>query len=298
MKPKLIAVVGQTATGKSDCAVMIARTYQGEVISADSRQVYRGLTIGTGKITKKEMRGIPHHLLDVADPKKQYTVTAYVAEAEKVLRDIIARNKLPIIAGGTGFYIDALTSNTKLPDVPPDPELRARLAGKSAAELYTMLTWLDKNRAETIDAQNPRRLIRAIEIAKHYGSVPPLSPGESRYDILWIGLTLSPDVLRKKIHDRLHARMKKGMLREAQKLHQHGLSWKRMHELGLEYRFLALYLQKKITKEALYAQLETAIYHYAKRQMTWFKTHTAITWFDPGETTRILDTVHSFLQRP
>lgn len=298
MKPKLIAVVGQTATGKSDCAVMIARAYQGEVISADSRQVYRGLTIGTGKITKKEMRGIPHHLLDVADPKKQYSVTAYVAEAEKVLRDIIARNKLPIIAGGTGFYIDALTSNTKLPDVPPDPELRARLAGKSAAELYTMLTWLDKNRAETIDAQNPRRLIRAIEIAKHYGSVPPLSPGESRYDILWIGLTLSPDVLRKKIHDRLHARMKKGMLREAQKLHQHGLSWKRMHELGLEYRFLALYLQKKITKEAFYAQLETAIYHYAKRQMTWFKTHTAITWFDPGETTRILDTVHSFLQRP
>lgn len=298
MKPKLIAVVGQTATGKSDCAVMIARAYQGEVISADSRQVYRGLTIGTGKITKKEMRGIPHHLLDVADPKKQYTVTAYVAEAEKALRDIIARNKLPIIAGGTGFYIDALTSNTKLPDVPPDPELRARLAGKSTAELYTILTWLDKNRAETIDAQNPRRLIRAIEIAKHYGSVPPLSPGESRYDILWIGLTLSPDVLRKKIHDRLHARMKKGMLREAQKLHQHGLSWKRMHELGLEYRFLALYLQKKITKEALYTQLETAIYHYTKRQMTWFKTHTAITWFDPSETTRILDTVHSFLQHP
>ncbi len=298
MKPKIIVVVGQTTTGKSDCAVVIARAYQGEIISADSRQVYRGLTIGTGKITKKEMRGIPHHLLDIADPKKQYTVTTYVAEAEKVLQDIIARKKLPIIVGGTGFYIDALTSNTKLPEVPPDLELRARLTGKSAAELYTMLTWLDKNRAETIDAQNPRRLIRAIEIAKHYGSVPPLSPNESRYDILWIGLKLSPDILRKKIHDRLHIRMKKGMLREAQKLHQHGLSWKRMHELGLEYRFLALYLQKKITKEVLYTQLETAIYHYAKRQMTWFKKHTAITWFDPSETTRILDTVHSFLQRP
>jgi tRNA dimethylallyltransferase len=298
-KPKLIVVLGPTATGKSDLAVILAKKFNGEVISADSRQVYRGLTIGTGKITKKETKGIPHHLLDVADPKKSFSVADYVSLASKEVSAVLARGKLPVICGGTGFYVDALVNNTKLPDVPPDTELRKRLAGKSAAELYTMLTWLDRERADTIDAQNPHRLIRAIEIAKHLGSVPPIVAGEPRFDTLFLGLTLPPEKLRKNIRVRLLARMKKGMVAEVRNLHEKkngGVPWKRMEALGLEYRYLSRYLQEKISKEEMLSKLETEIYRYAKRQMTWFKRNKNIRWFSPEKRKDMLKTAAAFLR--
>ena len=163
-------VLGPTASGKSDLAVRLAKTFNGEVVSADSRQVYRGMNIGTGKITKKEMRGIPHHLLSVASPKKTFDVVQWKEKADKAIADIIQRGKMPIICGGTGLYIKALVENVAYPDVPPDWKLRKTLERKTTHQLFATLQKLDPLRAQTIDPRNPRRLIRAIEIVKHTGN--------------------------------------------------------------------------------------------------------------------------------
>ncbi|OGG60794.1 tRNA (adenosine(37)-N6)-dimethylallyltransferase MiaA [Candidatus Kaiserbacteria bacterium RIFCSPHIGHO2_01_FULL_56_24] len=249
-----------------------------EVISADSRQVYKGLDIGTGKITKKEMRGIPHHLLDVTSPKKIFTANDFLRHGRKAIDDILSRGKLPIICGGTGFYIDALLGRVVLPDVPANPKLRAQLQKKSAAELFAMLKKIDPRRAKDIDSKNPVRLVRAIEIVKALGKVPAVKPKPLPYAIEWIGIKPDDKTLRARIHKRLLQRMKQGMVQEARRLHKAGLSYKRMHVLGLEYRYLALYLQKKITKPQLLDKIEQGNWHYAKRQMTYWRRNKDIKW--------------------
>ena len=277
----LIVILGPTATGKSDFAVRLAKKIKhAEIVSADSRQVYKGLDIGSGKITKKEMRGIPHHLLDVADPKKVFAVSEYQKLANKAIADIIARGNTPILVGGTGLYIDAVVYGTVFPEVPPNKPLRKKLETKKTPTLFKMLQKLDSARAKTIDAHNPVRLIRAIEIAKALGKVPTFKQKE-QYDTELIGLTLPDDVLKKKIHNRLLARMKIGMVREVTNLHKKGLSWKRLESFGLEYRSIALYLQKKVSKKEMLAELEKAIWQYTKRQMTWFKRNKKIIWRQP-----------------
>ncbi len=163
-KPKIIVIPGPTASGKSNLAVKLAKKFNGEIISADSRQVYKGLDIGSGKITKKEMRGVPHYLLDVASPKRTFTVSQYQKLAKKALEKILAKNKLPIVCGGTGFYIDALIYNYNLPAIPPQPKLRKQLEQKSTEELFEQLKKIDLKRAENIDKNNRRRIIRALEI--------------------------------------------------------------------------------------------------------------------------------------
>ncbi|MES2023581.1 MAG: tRNA (adenosine(37)-N6)-dimethylallyltransferase MiaA [Patescibacteria group bacterium] len=283
MKPKIIVILGPTSSGKSDLAVQIARKVNGEVISADSRQVYKGLDIGSGKITKKEMQGVPHHLLDVANPKNKFTVTDYKELANKKIEEIITRGNVPIICGGTGFYIDAVVNGIILPEVPPNEKLRKSLDEKSELELFKILKTLDKNRAKTIDAKNKIRLIRAIEIAKALGKVPKIKKQNLPYEFTKIGLYVPKEILAEKIHTRLLARIKKGMLNEAKKLHKQGLSWKRMEELGLEYRYMALYLQKKITKGEMLARLNSEIFKYSKRQMTWFKRDKEIKWIDASK---------------
>lgn len=279
-KPKIIVILGQTATGKSDFAVEIAKKIGGEIISADSRQVYKDMDLGTGKITKKEMRGIPHYMLDVVSPKKVFTVSDFQKLAEKKIKDILARGKTPIICGGTGFYIDAVTSGTVLPEVPPNKKLRDTLGKKSAEQLSKMLEKLDPTRSKNIDKNNKVRLIRAIEIVKALGEVPKVK-NESKYEVMKIGLTLPDEILKEKIKVRLISRIKKGMLREIKKLHDKGVTWKRMHDLGLEYRYGALYLQKKISKAEMIEKLNTEIWHYAKRQKTWFKRDKDTIWIDP-----------------
>jgi tRNA dimethylallyltransferase len=283
IKPKLIVILGQTATGKSDFAVQIAKEIGGEIISADSRQVYKGMNLGTGKITKKEMHGIPHHLLDVASPKKVFSVSDFQKHATKKIKEILKRSNTPIICGGTGFYIDAVVNGIMLPEVPPNTKLRAELSGKSLTQLRAILQKLDPNRAQTIDAHNPVRLIRAIEIATTLGSVPPSRRRTSGWSALKIGLTLPDDILKENIKVRLSARMKKGMLKEIANLHAQGISWKRMEALGLEYRYGALHLQGKISKQEMLTKLETEIWHYAKRQKTWFKRDKKTLWIDPRE---------------
>lgn len=281
-KPLVIVIVGPTASGKSDLAIKLARKFNGEIISADSRQVYRGLDIGTGKVTKKEMAGIPHHLLDVASPKKQFTVVEFKRLAEQKIKEIIGRNKLTIIVGGTGFWIDALVFNFSLPNVPPDKKLRRKLYLKGATELFKILKKLDPERAKKIDRHNPRRLIRAIEIAMSQDASQPLRK-KPLYKPLWIGALIPKNKLYKRIRLRLDKRLRSGMINEAKNLRRSGLGWKRFYELGLEYRFLADLLKKKISKKEFVAGLNTAIRQYAKRQMTWFKRNKKIHWVKSGK---------------
>ena len=269
---KLIVVCGPTATGKSDYAVELARKIDGEIISADSRQVYRGLDIGSGKITTEETQSIPHHLLDVADPKEIFSVTQYQSLATKAIEEIIARGHAPIICGGTGLYIDAVICGTVFPAVPPNTELRTKLQELSLEELQQKLETIDPKRFALVDQKNKVRLIRAIEIATALGSVPETTQNP-QYNVEWHYLDFDDEVLKKRIHDRLLKRMDMGMVEEVKRLHKQGVSWERLESLGLEYRYLALYLQDKLTKEDTLSQLEFAIWHYAKRQRTWFKKY-------------------------
>ncbi len=276
---KAYVIVGPTASGKSAFAIQLAKKVNGEIISADSRQVYRGMDIGTGKVTKKEMVGIPHHLLSVADPKRQYSVERYQRDARKALSDILARGKTPIICGGTGFYIDALVDGTILPSVPPNSTLRKKLEAMSTEKLFALLKKRDPSRAQTIDAKNPRRLIRALEIAEALGKVPTQKSAPlPTIHFEWIGIDLPDEELKKKIHQRLLSRMRSGMLAEVKKLRRRDLSWRRMEDLGLEYRWLARYLRHTISREEMLTKLEMDIWHYAKRQRTWFKRNKKIKW--------------------
>lgn len=269
---KIIVVCGPTATGKSDFAVVLAKKVHGEIISADSRQVYKGLDIGSGKITLREMKGIPHHLLNVANPKRVFSVAQYQTLASKTIADIVARGRVPIVCGGTGFYIDAIICNTIFPSVKPNPALRKKLQTYSTEKLNSVLQKLDPRRYALIDKHNKVRLIRAIEIATALGSVPIIERSH-QYDIEWHYLDFSDEILKKRIHDRLLKRMKTGMVAEVKELHENGLPWKRLEALGLEYRYLALYLQNKLSKADMLTQLESAIWQYAKRQRTWFKKY-------------------------
>jgi tRNA dimethylallyltransferase len=270
----VLVVTGPTASGKSALAVKLAKKRGGEIISADSRQVYKGLDIGTGKITKREMQGVPHHLLDVCSPKKVFTAHDFVRLGRAAIADIHARGKLPIICGGTGFYIDALLGRVHLAEVGRDDALRKKLQTNSAAQLFALLKKLDPGRAATMDTPSERnntvRLIRALEIAR---SKPGRSqqPHDTAYEIEWVSVDKPDNLLKKRIHDRLMARMKSGMVAEARNLHVKGLSWRRMEALGLEYRYLARHLQGQLSKEDMLAQLEHEIWQYAKRQRTWWR---------------------------
>jgi len=279
---KLIVILGPTASGKTDLSIKLAKKYNGEVISADSRQVYKGMDIGSGKITKKEMQGIPHWLLDVANPKKRFTVAQYQKLAIKKIKDIQKRGKPPILVGGTGFYIQSIVDGVIIPEVKPDWKLRRNLEKKSNEELYKMLKKLDPARAESIDKQNPRRLIRALEIILTTGKpVPTIGSDlcQTPFRVLEIGVKKSREELKKLINKRLLKRLEKdALINEVKKLHRNGLSWKRLEEFGLEYRFVAQFLQKKITRQEMINKIQIESEHFAKRQMTWFKRDKRIKW--------------------
>ena len=298
-KNKIIIVLGQTSTGKSDFAVEIARQIGGEIISADSRQVYKGMNLGTGKITKKEMKGIPHYLLDIVSPSKIFNVRDFKDKADKQIKEIISRGKVPIICGGTGFYIDAVTDGIVFPEVKPNKQLRKELSNKTAEELFDILKIIDSNRAKNIDSNNSVRLIRAIEITKTLGEVPKINKVSSNYKFIKIGLELPSEILKERIKTRLLSRIKKGMIKEIKDLKESGTSWKRLNGLGLEYRHVAIYLQDKIEKKEMIEKLNTDIWHFAKRQKTWFKRDSSIIWIDPRnkiQKNRALEDIDKFLK--
>lgn len=316
-KKLIIVVVGPTASGKSELAVRIAKKVDGEIISADSRQIYKGLDIGSGKVEgtwKKVVRksdgrsksggagqkvflykDVPHYLIDEASPRVQYSVARFQKRARAAVADILARGKTPIICGGTGHWVDAIVFEQTFPNVKADAKLRAKLAKLTTAQLFAKLQKLDPARASSVDAKNPRRLVRALEIVITTGK--PVPNQVARVDqnpsafpdvkIEWIGLNPKMEVLEKKIAKRLNERVQQGMLKEVKSLKKSGLSWKRLESFGLEYKFCALHLQGKISEKELNPLLFTAIRQYAKRQMTWWKRNKKIKWFQDNKKARL-----------
>jgi tRNA dimethylallyltransferase len=299
-KPKIIVILGQTATGKSDFAVEVAKKINGKIISADSRQVYKGMDLGTGKVTKKEMEGIPHFMLDIVSPKnKTFSVSQFQKMANKKIKEILDKKNIPIVCGGTGYYIDSLINSLPFPEVLPNKKLRKELEAKDTTELFEILKKIDKDRAKNIDTKNRVRLIRAIEIAKELGKVPKLKKIKKEYETIKIGLTFPDKELKGRIYERLIKRIKKGMIKEVEKLHESGVSWKKLESFGLEYRYVSFYLQKKMTKEEMIEKLFSAIWHFAKRQKTWFKRDKEIIWINPSKKQEVSNTfkkVNSFVK--
>ncbi|MEK7560619.1 MAG: tRNA (adenosine(37)-N6)-dimethylallyltransferase MiaA [Patescibacteria group bacterium] len=305
-KTPLLVIVGPTASGKSELAVKIARKFDGEIISADSRQIYRGLDIGTGKVkgvwkseppgtsgevrerhikevTKKRRekiflyKGIRHHCIDSAPVRRVFTVADFKTYAERAILDIEGREKLPILCGGTGFWIDAVVSGLTLPNVAPNPVLRKELVRKTQEELLDMLARVDPVRALTIDQKNPHRLIRAIEIAAALGKVPPSSREKFRYDLLWLGLSRPPVELTVRIENRAMAMVRAGLIEEIRTLRKR-VGKKRIRALGFEYRAALEYSEGEIGKEELIGRLGRETRQYAKRQTTWWKKNMDIRW--------------------
>ena len=278
---KLLVILGPTASGKTDLSIKLANKFNGEVVSADSRQIYKGMDIGSGKVTKKEMKGIPHYLLSVANPKTRFTVAQYQKLALKAIRDIQRRNKLPILVGGTGFYIQSVVDGIVIPEVKPDWKLRAKLSLQPLPELVKQLAKLDPVRASTVDQNNPRRVIRALELVlklKH--PIPTLQQKDAGFDTLILGVKKNPNELKNLIQKRLLKRLKNNaMINEVKKLRK-TLSWKRLEEFGLEYRFVAQYLQNKISYQKMINNIQKESEQYAKRQMTWFKRDKRIKWIE------------------
>jgi tRNA dimethylallyltransferase len=294
-KPKVIAIVGPTSSGKTSLSIKIAKAFNGEVISADSRQVYQGMDLGTGKVTTEEMNGIPHHLLSIVDPMTIYTGADFKRDAANTIATILKNDRVPVIAGGTFFYIELLRGTMQSAPVPPDPLFRASLDSCKTEALYEILKEKDAHRAATIDRDNRRRLIRSLEIINTLGTVPEARPVESLYEWLLIGIDIPKEKLHENIRVRLRERLKAGMIEEVKTLNAEGVSWERMAELGLEYRCIATYLKGTGTKEELVVELETKNKQLAKRQMTWLKKDTAIEWFDPKNELAIMERVETFL---
>jgi len=292
---KLLVVCGPTAVGKSSLAVEIAQKYEGEVISGDSRQVYKGLNIATGKITPEERRGVPHHLLDVADPQDNFSVHDYKQLADKAVHDIQAQNQLPILCGGSGFYIQAVVNDMAFPDVPPNEGLRERLRQRSTESLYQELQGKDPRRAENIDKHNSVRLIRALEIVEALGKVPKLEKNK-RFNTLQIGLDRSDKELKQRIIKRTKTRFDRGIITEARKLHESGLSLECMRDLGLEYKHLADFLEDTISKQQLFENIIKSDLQYVKKQRTWFQKNDQINWFQPDkDKSDILKNISTFV---
>ena len=312
--PKIIVILGTTASGKTKLGVDLAREFNGEIISADSRQVYRSLDIGSGKdlqeygeknplsrgVDASRGRGVlngdeeprsfvPYHLIDIADPKEIFSVAEYQRQAFAAIEDILSRGKLPIIVGGSGQYLEAVVENYQLTEIKPDMAARAENENKTTEELFTELE--NKNpvfaaKLNNSDKNNKRRLIRYLEvmskpvvIASAARSNPDeiasstSSPRNDKYDFLLLGLTYPKEILAERIHHRLIDRLEKeGMIQEVSDLHDKtGLTWERLESFGLEYKFIAQYLQEKIDYDQMIELLDRASNQFAKKQMTWFK---------------------------
>ena len=241
----------------------------GEVISVDSRQIYRGLDIGTEKMTPEEMQGVPHHLIDIAEPNEKYSAGEFAEDAARLIAEISARGKLPILAGGTHFYFDALLN--PLPAAPTDEKLRAELEKLSNEDLLARISEADPRRAEELDPQNRRRLIRALEIIAHSGSVPERAPlRDAPYAIEWIILDPPKEELDAKIDARLASAFKRGLIEEVERVRKE-VGDARLNELGLEYRVVGEYLRGERSKESLLPALASKLKQYARRQKAWLR---------------------------
>ncbi len=277
MLPKLIVIAGTNASGKSGLGVELALRYGGEVVSADSRQVFRGLDLGSGKITPEEMRGVRHHLIDVCDAGDFFSMADFQRMAYEAIDDILARGKPPFLVGGTGLYVESVADGYELSNRMPDLAYRAELEKRSTEELYAML--VEAVPGVEVERRNRNRVMRLLE-KLHDGDdvVPGRNP---RYETLRLGVTWDREVLRRRIDERLDRRLNEGMIEEVRGLLQRGVSETFLLKLGLEYRFITRYLKGEIASlEEMRTLLSTAIKQFAKRQMTWLRRDGAIHWLD------------------
>ncbi len=292
-KPQIISIIGPTAIGKSDLAVSISLwlkekyNLDSEIISADSRQIYKHLDIGTGKITKDEMKGVPHHMLDILNPDQEYSVFQYAQDANKIIDDLLSKNITPIVCGGTGLYINALLFEIAGAPAKQNPELREILEKESLEYLQNEL----KNLAEKYDAniskidiKNKRRVIRAIEIITELKYIPEIKIND-KYENIIMGLDTEYEILQKRIQTRIDKRLDQGMIQEVENLlKENKITHEKLQKLGLEYKFISDLLTGILTMNEFKEKLYFAICHYAKRQKTWFRNNKElkekIVWFN------------------
>lgn len=279
MNNRVIAVVGATASGKTSYAIELAKKINGEIISADSRLVYKGMDIGTAKPTIDEMQEIPHYMIDVVEPEYNYSVGLYVKEAKKRITDIISRGKVPIVVGGTGLYFRVLLENYDLPDVKPDYELRKELSSYSYEELLEMLTKLDEKAANSVEKNDKKKLIRYIEIIKLAGKPLDLVRGvkEKEFNVEWVGLNFPREILYDRINKRVDLMIEQGLIDETKKLLQkHGRISNITDTIG--YREVLSYLDGELSLDEAKDKLKQNTRNYAKRQLTWFRKNEQINW--------------------
>lgn len=277
-RPKLIVVLGTTACGKSGLGVALARRFNGEIVSADSRQVYRGLDLGTGKITEEEMEGIPHHLLDVAESNQSYSVADFQPAAYAAIDDILRRGRVPFLVGGTGLYVRAVTEGFVFSDARPNPALRERLEAMTAPELYALYQAKTGLTLTGGEENNRHRLVRTLEKLEADAPPPASAP---RYDCLLLGVTYPRDTVCARIDQRLERRIDDGMIEEVAALRENGATDAFLEALGLEYRYILRYLTGRLkTMDGLKDELGRAIKRFAKRQVVWFKKDRDVLWLD------------------
>ena len=276
MLPKMIVIEGTNASGKSSLGVELAARFGGEIVSADSRQVYRRLNLGSGKITAEEMKGVPHHLLDVRNPGEFFSMADFQRLAYEAIDGILQRGHVPFLVGGTGLYVDAVADGYELSEKAPDHGLRAYLETFETPELYGMLK--QKLPDTDIDPRNRHRVMRALERLEaddwHPAAKTP------RYELLKLGVTWPREILKQRIDERLEKRLQEGMVDEVKALLDEGISEEFMIKLGLEYKYLTWYLTGKIGYEQMKEELGNAIKKFAKRQMTWFRRDPRIHWLN------------------
>jgi tRNA dimethylallyltransferase len=278
----LFVILGTNASGKSELGIRLAHHLGGEVVSADSRQVYRGLDLGSGKITPAQAGTVKHQLIDVADLSEYYSLAQYQRAAYSAIDAISAAGKRPLLVGGTGLYISAIAEGYELVDVPPNDPLRAELEDLPLPQLAERLEKSDPDAASRIDKSNRRRLIRAIEIATAGRTDAAAQKRSPRYHCLQLGLTWPREILEQRIEKRLRDRLANGMIDEVAGLRSRGVSDLRLDKLGLEYRYIARYLRGElVTLDDLTRELGIAIRQFAKGQLTWFKRDHRIIWLDP-----------------
>lgn len=269
---KLLVITGPTASGKTRRAVQCAKAMDGEIISADSRQIYQGMDLGTGK-DLEEYQGVPYHMIDICEAGYKYTLYEYLRDASKARTDIETRGKQPIVCGGTGLYIESMLNRLQLPEVPANEKLRKSLEHKSLAELTQILSEL-KTLHNTTDVDTAKRAIRAIEIQTYYLEHPDeaenTTPNPEK-DAVIVGVDIERDTRRSRISQRLANRIADGMTNEVERLLNQGIAAESLIYYGLEYKYITLYVTGKMTQKEAFDGLETAIHQFAKRQMTWFR---------------------------
>ncbi|UTR10786.1 tRNA (adenosine(37)-N6)-dimethylallyltransferase MiaA [Evansella sp. LMS18] len=300
---KLIVIAGPTAVGKTDTGISLAKEFNGEVISGDSMQVYKGMDIGTAKVTPEEMEGVPHHLIDIKDPRDSFSAAEFQERARQLIEEINNKGKLPIIVGGTGLYLNAVIYDYDFSETEGDPEYRKEMeefARQHGAEaLHNKLKSIDPDSYGELHPNNVRRIIRALEVYKLTGKTiaeRPRQPDKSPYDTALIGLTMERELLYERINKRVDLMVDQGLIEESERLYNAGIKeCQSVQAIG--YKEIYEFLEGRLSREDAIELLKRNSRRYAKRQLTWFRNKMDLTWFDmAGDREKKLKEIHQFVK--